>query len=175
MSRRIRTLAIRIAPVLAGLILAQASAAAADTQQPARPAQPQVQAQPQAQPQVQQRQVQQTYRRGGVTPPPIANMTLPSIGPSNYTVGHSERIYWGTAERHPAPQLYPQLPGTGQPAQTPPPVNTASVYRYLPPSANTSAAVGPGVPANYQNAMRADQAQLTSPFGPPLPATRLQQ
>ena len=172
MSRRIRTLAIRIAPALAGLILAQASLAFADTiqqttlppaqpqqpapqrpasaqQAPAQPQQNQAQQNPAPQP---QRQVQQTYRRG-VTPPPISNLTLPSIGPSNYTVAHSERTYWGTAERHPAPQLYPQLPGMGQPAPTQPPVNTASVYRYLPSSASAASA---------------------SPFGPPLPAVNAQ-
>ena len=155
MSRRIRRLAIRIAPVLAGLILAQASVAFADTVQqqgPAQVQQNQVQQQQQQQQQLQQRQVQQTYRRG-VTPPPIAHMTLPSIGPSNYTVAHTERTYWGTAERHPAPQLFPQLPGMGQPSQTQPSVNTSSVYRYLPPSAQTASA---------------------SPFGPPQPAVNAQ-
>ena len=152
MSRRIRTLAIRIAPAFAGFILAQGSVALADTVQQQAPAQvQQYQAQPQQQ-QPQQRQVQQTYRRG-VTPPPISNVTLPAIGPSNYTVAHSERTYWGTAERHPAPQLFPQMPGLGQPAQTQPSVNTSSVYRYLPSSASTASA---------------------SPFGPPQPAVNAQ-
>ena len=152
MSRRFRILAIRTAPVLAGLILAQTSVALADTVQQQAPAPaPQNQVQQQQQPPI-QRQVQQTYRRG-VTPPPISNVTLPAIGPSNYTVAHAERTYWGTAERHPAPQLFPQLPGMGQPSQTQPSVNTSSVYRYLPPSASTASA---------------------SPFGPPQPPVNAQ-
>lgn len=157
MSRRIRTLAIRTAPVLAGLILAQATSAAADTAPPAKPGQVQTQAQAPAQPQVQPRQGLQTYRRMGVTPPPISAMTLPAIGPSNYTVSHHQPTYWGTVDRNPDPQLYPKLPTIGQPAQAPPPVNTASVFRYLPPSTTqTTAAYG------------------NSPFGPPQPPVNAQ-
>lgn len=177
MSRRIRSLAIRIAPVLTGFVLAQASAVYADTAQPTAPApsqQSQVQqnqvqqnqAQQNRAPQntVQQRQVPPAYRRG-VTPPPISTMTLPSIGPSNYTVAHSERLYWGTAERHPDPQLYPLLPGMGQPSS-----NTASVYRYLPPSQtrDNAVAASPSSTPTYQNATAATQSAGSSPFGPPL-------
>ena len=142
----------------------------ADTVQQQTPALVQ-QNQVQQQQQQQQRQVQQTYRRG-VTPPPIARMTLPSIGPSNYTVAHMERTYWGTAERHPASQLFPQLPGMGQPSQPPAAINTSSVYRYLPASSMSETAVA-GTGDGNQNAMRSSQSSAStssaSPFGPSLP------
>ena len=186
MSRRIRFIAVRVVPVLAVLILAQSTSSAADTPQPVRPAQPQVQAPAQvqalgqsasqAQTQIQQRPVQQAYRRTGVTPAPISAMTLPAIGPSNYTVAHSERIYWGTSDRHPDPQLYPRLPSIGQPSQAseaPSTVTTASVFRYLPssPTRDTGVAIAAGPPSAsaYQNTVSATQGARPSPFGPPHP------
>lgn len=180
MSRRIRIPVIRLVPILAGLVLAQASAAFADVPSQNAPSSAPT---PAAAPQnpAPQRPAPQVYRRGGVTPPPISSLTLPAVGPSNYTVAHSERVYWGTADRHPDPELYPKLPSLGHSAPTQsPPTTAASVYRYLPasPGRDTSVAVGAGSASTYQNAMRSSPSSIgatgASPFGPPLPPVNAQ-